>query len=86
MQRTRIRNCSLSEDATIERRFSEPVCGVRGKHQHYHQQENGYCTLKVHVEVRRRLFRLKMSRIILYYYNYLRPTDYLNDFKTKIYI
>jgi len=34
---TRIRNGSLSEDAAVERWFSEAVCGVRGEHQHYHQ-------------------------------------------------
>lgn len=60
---TRIRNGPLSENATVERWFSESVCGVRGKHQHYHQQEYGYGALEVHVEVSRRrwrFFRLKM--------------------------
>lgn len=57
VQRTRIRNGSLSEDAAVERWFSEAVCGVRGEHQHYHQEEHGYGALEVHVEVRRlRLF------------------------------
>lgn len=57
VQLTRIRNGSLSENATVERWFSEAVCGVRGEHQHYHQQEHGYGALEVHIEVRRlRLF------------------------------
>jgi len=62
VQRTRIRNGSLSEDAAVERWFSEAVCGVRGKHQHYHQQEYGYGALEVHVEVRwlRLFFGLKI--------------------------
>jgi len=62
VQRTRIRNGSLSEDAAVERWFSEAVCGVRGEHQHYHQEEHGYGALEVHIEVRRLLllFGLKM--------------------------
>jgi len=54
VQRTRIRNGSLSKDASVERWFPEPVCGVRGKHQHYHKQEHGYGALEIHVEVGRR--------------------------------
>jgi len=56
VQLTRIRNGSLSKNATVKRWFSETVCGVRGEHQHYHQQEHGYGALEVHIEVRRLWF------------------------------
>lgn len=41
---------TLSENASVERRFSEPVGWVRGEHQHDDQQEYGHGALEVHVE------------------------------------
>lgn len=52
VNRTRVGDGSLAEDAAVERWFSEPVDGVRGEHQHYHQQEYGYGALEVHVAAR----------------------------------
>lgn len=49
---TRIRNCPLAENASIEWWFSESINRVRGEHQHYHnEQEYGNGAFEVHYAV-----------------------------------